>query len=81
MAYKDFKDFLPDAPDFRNEGLTDAKNVVPSFKSYRPMKGISSVSTNALTNRCQGFASFRSRSKVSESISQAIGFAPVADMA
>jgi hypothetical protein len=62
MAYKDFKDFLPDAPDFRNEGLTDAKNVVPSFKSYRPMKSISSVSTNALTNRCQGFASFRSSS-------------------
>lgn len=60
MAYKDFKDFLPDAPEFRNEGLTDAKNVVPSFKSYRPMKNISAVSTNALTKRCQGFASFRS---------------------
>tara|TARA_A100001011_G_scaffold176226_1_gene184833 strand:- start:24117 stop:25799 length:1683 start_codon:yes stop_codon:yes gene_type:complete len=60
MSYRDFKDFLPDAPDFRNEGLTDARNVVPSFKSYRPMKGISSVSTNALTERCQGFGSFRS---------------------
>ena len=60
MAYKDFKDFLREATEFRNEGLTDAMNVVPSFKSYRPMKNISAVSTNALTKRCQGFASFRS---------------------
>tara|TARA_B100000459_G_C8597870_1_gene210601 strand:- start:3931 stop:5610 length:1680 start_codon:yes stop_codon:yes gene_type:complete len=60
MAYKDFKDWLPDAPEYRNEGLVNARNVVPSFKSYRPMKDISPVSTNSLDNRCQGFASFRS---------------------
>ena len=58
--YKELKDFLPDHPQYRNEGLTDAKNVVPSFKSYQPMKNISTVSTNALTKRCQGFKSFKS---------------------
>ena len=58
--FKELKDFLPDHPRYRNEGLTDAKNVIPSFKSYKPMKDISPVSTNALTNRCQGFASFKS---------------------
>jgi len=60
MAYKQFLDWTPDHPDYRNEGLVDAKNVVPSFKSYRPTKGLSAVSTNGLTARCQGFASFKS---------------------
>ena len=60
--YLDLKDFLPDHPEYRNEGLTDAKNVVPSFKSYQPMKSLNAVSTNALTDRCQGFASFKSNS-------------------
>lgn len=60
--YLDLKDFLPDHPEYRNEGLTDAKNVVPSFKSYQPMKGLVGVSTNALTGRCQGFKSFKSSS-------------------
>ena len=60
--YLDLKDFLPDHPEYRNEGLTDAKNVVPSFKSYQPMKSLNAISTNALTNRCQGFASFKSSS-------------------
>ena len=62
MAYKQFLDFLPDLPEYRNEGLVDANNVVPAFKSYRPVRNIASVSTNALTARCQGFASFRSSS-------------------
>ena len=62
MAYKQFLDFLPDLPEYRNEGLVDATNVVPAFKSYRPVRNIASVSTNALTARCQGFASFRSSS-------------------
>jgi hypothetical protein len=60
MAYKQFLDWTPDHPEYRNEGLTDARNVVPSFKSYRPTKGLAPVSTNALGNRCQGFASFKS---------------------
>ena len=60
--YLDLKDFLPDHPEYRNEGLTDAKNVVPSFKSYQPMRGLVGVSTNALTGRCQGFKSFKSSS-------------------
>ena len=62
MAYKPFLDFLPDLPDYRNEGLVDANNVIPAFKSYKPVRNIASVSTNALTNRCQGFGSFRSSS-------------------
>ena len=60
MAYKQFMDWTPDHPEYRNEGLTDARNVVPSFKSYKPMKNLASVSSNGLTNRCQGFASFKS---------------------
>ena len=60
MAYKQFLDWTPDHPDYRNEGLVEAKNVVPSFKSYKPTKGLAPVSTNALGNRCQGFASFKS---------------------
>jgi|TARA_B100001093_G_C26855069_1_gene1027016 hypothetical protein len=60
MAYKQFLDWTPDHPDYRNEGLVEAKNVVPSFKSYKPTKGLAPVSTNALSNRCQGFASFKS---------------------
>ncbi len=60
--YIELKDFLPDHPVYRNQGLTDALNVVPSFKSYQPMKNISAVSTNALTARCQGFKSFKSSS-------------------
>lgn len=62
MAYKQFLDYLPDLPDYRNEGLVDATNVIPAFKSYKPVKNIAGVSTNALTNRCQGFASFKSSS-------------------
>ena len=60
--FLDLKDFLPDHPRYRNQGLTDAKNVVPSFKSYQPMKDIATISTNGLTARCQGFASFKSAS-------------------
>ena len=60
MAYKQFMDWTPDHPEYRNEGLTEARNVVPSFKSYKPTKGLAPVSTNALGNRCQGFASFKS---------------------
>ena len=60
MAYKQFMDWTPDHPDYRNEGLVEAKNVVPSFKSYKPTKNLAPVSTNALGNRCQGFASFKS---------------------
>jgi len=62
MAYKQFLDWTPDHPDYRNEGLVEARNVVPSFKSYKPTKGLAPVSTNALGNRCQGFASFKSSS-------------------
>ena len=62
MAYKQFLDFLPDLPNYRNEGLVDANNVIPAFKSYKPVRNIASVSTNALTARCQGFSSFRSSS-------------------
>ena len=62
MAYKQFLDFLPDLPTYRNEGLVDANNVIPAFKSYKPVRNIASVSTNALTARCQGFSSFRSSS-------------------
>ena len=62
MAYKQFMDWTPDHPDYRNEGLVEAKNVVPSFKSYKPTRGLAPVSTNALGNRCQGFASFKSSS-------------------
>ena len=62
MAYSQFKDWTPDHPEYRNEGLVECKNVVPSFKSYKPTKGLSPVSSNGLTARCQGFSSFKSSS-------------------
>ena len=62
MAYSQFKDWTPDHPEYRNEGLVECKNVVPSFKSYKPTKALSPVSSNGLTARCQGFASFKSSS-------------------
>ena len=46
-----FGEWLPDLPDHVNPGATQAKNVFPAVNSYRPFKGISVTSSNALTIR------------------------------
>ena len=48
-----FGPWLPDVPALGAGGMTDAKNVVPALKGYRPFRAINPFS-NALTARCQG---------------------------
>lgn len=59
-----FAEWMPDLPDHMNPGSTQAKNVFPAVNSYRPWKGISVTSSNALTARCQGGKAFKSDSGV-----------------
>ena len=59
-----FGEWLPDLPDHVNPGATQAKNVFPAVNSYRPFKGISVTSSNALTARAQGGRAFKSDSGV-----------------
>lgn len=49
-----FGEYLPDIPDFKNPGLTEAKNVMPYGESYLPFPSLSVYSSNALSARCQG---------------------------
>lgn len=48
-----FGEWLPDRPDFKNPGATQAKNVVPTAGGYAPFQG-GNVITNALDDPCQG---------------------------
>ena len=48
-----FGPWLPDLPDLGNQGVSDAKNVIPAAKGYTPFRAINSY-TDALTARCQG---------------------------
>ena len=51
-------EWLPDLPVFQNPGATEALNVRPAAKSYRPLPDLAAVS-DALTARAQGAASIR----------------------
>lgn len=50
--------FAPDQPDL-DVGATDALNVYAGARSYLPLPAFADYSTNALTARAQGGASFR----------------------
>jgi len=53
-----FGEHLPDLPPRDNPGALTASGVVPWPGAYRPWKALATT-TNALTARCQGAASFR----------------------
>lgn len=49
-----FGEYLPDVPPLENPGTAYVLNVIPALESYRPAKGLTVVSTNALAARAQG---------------------------
>lgn len=51
-----FGEWLPDLAAFENAGATEAKNVIPAVRGYRPLKALSSFSS-ALDTRCRGAVS------------------------
>lgn len=51
-----FGEWLPDLPDFENEGATEAKNVIPAARGYRPLRSLNTYSS-ALDGRCRGAVS------------------------
>jgi len=53
-----FGEYLPDLPDFQNQGATVAKNVVPLISSYGQMKGLNPLS-GAIDARARGGISLR----------------------
>ena len=53
MPILPFADWLPDIPALENPGATVATNVIPDFKSYRPVPDIAAYST-ALDALCRG---------------------------
>lgn len=53
-----FGEYLPDLPDYKNPGITAAKNIIPHLKGYLPLKSLSAV-TDALDARCRGAAAVR----------------------
>src|SRR5690606_9689755 len=57
----EFGEFLPDLPAFENPGATEAKNVYPALKSYRPIGSLQDVSSNALDGACLGAAAFKTQ--------------------
>lgn len=56
-----FGEWLPDLPPFENPGATEAKNVYPALKSYRPLGSLADVSDNALSGRCLGAGAFKTK--------------------
>jgi hypothetical protein len=48
-----FGEWLPDLPAFGSEGASEAKNVLPSLRGYRPFKRLN-VYSDALAARCCG---------------------------
>src|SRR5690606_32055624 len=57
----EFGEFLPDLPAFENPGATEAKNVYPALKSYRPIGALQDVSSSALGGACLGAAAFKTQ--------------------
>lgn len=57
----EFGEWLPDLPEFQNPGATEARNVYPALKSYRPIGGLEDISSNALSGRCLGAAAFKTK--------------------
>lgn len=51
-----FAEWTPDLPDLENPGATVATNVIPDFKSYRPVPDINAYGT-ALDTICRGAVS------------------------
>jgi hypothetical protein len=57
-----FGGWAPDRAGLANPGTMEALNVIPTADGYRPLKDFSSVSTNSLSARCQGAATFTDKS-------------------
>jgi hypothetical protein len=55
-----FPEWLPDLPDYDSPGSQTITNVQPQASHYEPEFGLQETSSNALTARCQGAASFAS---------------------
>ena len=53
MSFVPFGEWTPDLPDIATPGLTEARNVIPSDASYRPMKSLL-PSGDALTGNPKG---------------------------
>jgi len=53
MSFIQFGEWTPDLPDIATPGLTEARNVIPSDASYRPLKSLL-PSGNALAGRPKG---------------------------
>ena len=53
-----FGEWLPDQSDLGNSGVLEAKNVLPSQRGYKPVKGISTIS-NAADNYLRGMFATR----------------------
>ncbi len=54
----EFGEWLPDQSDLGNTGVLEAKNVLPSLRGYKPVKGISTIS-NAADNYLRGMFATR----------------------
>lgn len=52
-------EFAPDQPDLENAGATEALNVLPGLRSYRPFQSLQTTGAAASASRIQGSASFR----------------------
>lgn len=52
-----FAEYLPDKPDLDNNGITLAKNVIPSGSSYLQFPALTAYSSNALDAYCRGAVS------------------------
>jgi hypothetical protein len=53
-------EWLPDLSAFGNPGASEAKNVIPAARSYRPLKGLMTSGGAASTVRVQGGVTLRS---------------------
>ena len=53
-----FGEWLPDQSDLANQGVLEAKNVLPAIRGYRPMNGLAQIS-NAADNYLRGFFATR----------------------
>lgn len=49
-----FAEWLPDLPDYKSNGATVARNVIPDKEGYLPLKALSAVTATALTARARG---------------------------
>ena len=54
-----FGEWTPDLPDHQSEGVSEAKNVVPGLKGYKPQNSFTTLSSDAISARCRGAISMK----------------------